>query len=263
MTMAVARPVRSYCVWFSQRVGSTLLTQTLEDTGLAGRPREWLNAGTAGMLAAYGVSNALELRDELWRKATTDNGIIGVKYGMTEGLHRELTSLFAGAVAGGVDPDGRKAWEAFFPDCKHVFMTRRNKVRLAVSWWRAIQSEEWHRPNRSSPRTVVGDRVQKASPADLIDRYSFDAIQHLLAEASLREMDMQEQFDRWGIVPHTVVYEDFIASYEPTVRGVLDYLQIPDRQGIPIPTAAFDPLADEISEAWAQRFRREHPARLK
>jgi len=262
--MTVARPTRSYCIWFTQRVGSTLLTQALEDIGIAGRPREWLNfASTTDMLAAYGVSNALALRDELWRRATTDNGVLGVKYGMTEGLHRDLTALFASAVPGALDPDGRRAWEAYFPDCKHVFMTRRNKVRLAVSWWRAIESEEWHRPNRSSRPTVAGEAAKRAPLADLIDQYSYDAIEHLFVEANLREVDMQEQFDRWGIAPHTVVYEDFIARYEPTVRAVLDYLQIPDRQGVTIPPAAFDQLADEISEEWTQRFRRERWARLK
>jgi LPS sulfotransferase NodH len=262
--MTITRPTRSYCIWFTQRVGSTLLTQTLEDIGIAGRPHEWLNfASTADMLAAYGVSNALALRDELWRRATTDNGVLGVKYGMTEGLHRDLTSLFAGAVPGALDPDGRRAWEAYFPECKHVFMTRRNKVRLAVSWWRAIKSEEWHRPNRSIPPTVVGEAAKRAPLPGIIDQYSYDAIEHLFVEANLREVDMQEQFDRWGIAPHTVVYEDFIVRYEPTVRAILDYLQIPDRQGVTIPPAAFDQLADEISEEWTQRFRRERMARLK
>jgi LPS sulfotransferase NodH len=45
------RPTRSYLIWFSQRVGSTMLTQALEDTGVAGRPREWLNAPSAVVLA--------------------------------------------------------------------------------------------------------------------------------------------------------------------------------------------------------------------
>jgi trehalose 2-sulfotransferase len=261
--MVIDRPTRSYSVWFSQRVGSTLLTQALEDTGIAGRPREWFTfASMADLLAAYGASDALTLRDELWRRAMTDNGVIGVKYGMTEGRHRELMSVFAGALPDAVDPDGRIAWDAYFPACKHIFMTRRNKVRLAVSWWRAIKSEEWHRPNRSTPPTVVGDAPNRAPPADLIDLYSYDAIEHLFVEANLREADMQDQFDRWGIIPWTVVYEDFIASYEPTVRGVLDYLQIPDRQRITIPAAAFDKLADEVSAAWTQRFHRERTARL-
>jgi LPS sulfotransferase NodH len=262
--MTVTAPTRSYCVWFSQRVGSTLLMQALEDTGIAGRPREWLNhAGDAGLLAAYSAADALALRDELWRRFTTENGVFGVKYGMTVRLHEDVMRVFAGAIPGVHDTDGRRAWEAFFPECRHVFMTRRNKIRLAVSWWRAIQSEEWHRPRRSRRSTVVGEPAIRERVPDLVDRYSYDAIEHLFAEVSVREADTQDLFDRWGVVPHTVVYEDFIASYESTVRGVLEYLDIPDRQRIAIADPAFDPIADDVSEAWTQRFRRERGERLR
>src|SRR5215813_13060242 len=149
------RPARSYLVWFSQRVGSTMLTQALEDTSVAGRPREWLNAASVGdLLARRGAATAHELRDILWREATTDNGIMGTKYGISEPFHRELTSLIASLLPELPDPDGRAAWSALYPNCKHIFMTRRNKLRLAVSWWRAIKTGEWHRPGRPSPTVV-------------------------------------------------------------------------------------------------------------
>jgi trehalose 2-sulfotransferase len=248
-------PERSYIIWFTQRVGSTMLTQALEDTGLAGRPREWLNAGSGQeLLARHGVPDAEELRRTLWRNGTTDNGVFGVKYAMTKKLHRELTTLFGSVVPGEPEEDGRLAWEAFFPRCRHVFMTRRDKLRLAVSWWRAITSEEWHRPNRA--RTVVGPAARpKAS--ELEGRYDYDALHHLLVETNLREAAMQEQFARWEIVPCTVVYEDLIASYEETVRGVLRFLEIPDAASVPVPSPAFDRIADEISESWYRRFRDE------
>src|SRR5690606_40803478 len=57
-----------------------------------------------------------------------------------------------------------RIWESAFPNHRHVFMTRRNKVRLAVSWWRAIQSGEWH------VRTG-----ESREPVDLSNAYSFDA----------------------------------------------------------------------------------------
>ena len=251
--MTPTAPTQSYLVWFSQRVGSTLLTQALEDTGIAGRPREWFNVRSADdLLATHRVATALELRDVLWREATTANGVIGMKYGLLEDLHPELTSLLGGLVQHGADPDGRRAWQALFPRWQHVFMTRRNKIRLAVSWWRAIKTDEWQRRRGRAP----------VAPADLVDLYHYDAIDHLFAEASLREVAIQEQFHRWGLVPHTIVYEDFIAAYEPTVRGVLDFLQIPGRDAVAIPAPAFDQQADEVSEVWFERFHRERRARL-
>lgn len=245
-------PRQSYLIWFSQRVGSTMLTQALEDTGIAGRPREWLEDPAGhGLPAKYGVPDVVQLREFLWREAVTPNGVMGVKFG---GPHHDLTALFSGLIPDVVDPDGHLAWEAMFPACTHVFMTRRNKLRLAVSWLRAIRTQEWHRPNRAD--TVVGEAP--GNTVDVMDCYDRDGLEYLLLGANQREADMQDQFDRWGIVPYTVVYEDLIADYPATVRRLLDYLQIPGRADIVIPRPAFDRLADEVSEAWYQRFRHEH-----
>jgi LPS sulfotransferase NodH len=93
-----------------------------------------------------------------------------------------------------------------------VFVTRRNEVRLAASWWRAIKTGQWHRRG--------GEASADASADEL---YHYDAIEHLFVEASLKEAAMQEVFDRWSVIPHTVVYEDLVASFERTVRGVLEY----------------------------------------
>src|SRR6185295_11276321 len=88
-------PRQSYILWFSQRVGSTLLAQALEDTGIAGRPREWFNAADAtAVLAKHGVATARALREFLWREAVTPNGVLGIKYGMRQALHDDLTALF-------------------------------------------------------------------------------------------------------------------------------------------------------------------------
>ncbi|MGH9888175.1 MAG: Stf0 family sulfotransferase [bacterium] len=257
------QPVRSYIIWFSQRVGSTLVTQALEDLGVAGRPREWLNASSASeLLAKHGAADVHELREVLWREATTPNGILGTKYGATEAWHRDLTTLLATLVPEARDRDGREAWAALYPSCRHVFMMRRNKVRLAVSWWRAIKSGEWHRPGRLAATVVdppSGRTARPALPSDLAELYDHNAIAHLLAEASLREAAMQDVFDRWRVVPYTLVYEDVIAEYEHTMRALLEFLDIPGRQTIDVPAPAFEPLADEVSDAWVQRFRSEWP----
>jgi hypothetical protein len=42
----------------------------------------------------------------LWREATTSNGIMGTKYGVSEPLPPELTTLPAGLLPHAPDPDG-------------------------------------------------------------------------------------------------------------------------------------------------------------
>jgi trehalose 2-sulfotransferase len=229
-------PERSYILWFSQRVGSTLLAQTLEDTGIAGRPREWF-------------SNDRPTREQLWRDATTPNGVLAIKYGMSD-AHAELTATLGRAHASGPDPDGGRAWDAWFPRCKHVVMTRRDRVRLAISWWRAIQSQEWHRPSRAAPTAV--EPPSSSPPAEL--RYDRGAIDQLVIEADQREAAIHAQLARWNVAPFTIVYEDMIASYERTVRDVLDFVGVPGREGLAIPAPALARLADDLSEAWYQRY---------
>ena len=241
----MARPAWSYIVWFTQRVGSTLIAQALEDTGIAGRPREWLEApSTAELLARHGARDVVELRDGLWEAGTTANGVLGVKYGMAPSAHAELTTLLRGLVDDGATE--RAAWEAMFPACRHVHLTRRDPIRLAISWWRAIQSGEWHRPLRTD--TAVG--VLAAPPREA--RYDADAIAHLVNEVGEREAAIQAVFDRWSVTPHVVVYEDAVADFDTTMTGLLRFLDAP--AGTPVAVPAFARLADELSEQWYARF---------
>jgi LPS sulfotransferase NodH len=236
-------PTRSYLIWFTQRVGSTLLAQALEDTGIAGRPREWFNGR---------LPETSSLQQWLWAHATGANGVLGVKYGMLPELHARLTAAFSPRASG----DELAAWSAVFPRCKHVFMTRRNRVRLAVSWWRAIKSGEWHRPMRDD--TAVG-RQDAGDTAALEAAYDASAIDHLVREASLREAAIQELFDRWHVVPYTIVYEDFVARYDETVKDVLAFLDVPAHQSVVVPRPAFAAASDDVSQRWYDRYCAEHP----
>lgn len=123
-------------------------------------------------------------------------------------------------------------------------MTRRNKVRLAVSWWKAIQTQEWFRYYGQSPR-----------PVDLTDAYSYDAINHLYCECTMREAGIQEFFSEGHTAPLTIVYEDFILEYEMTIGKILEFLEL-DTKSVSIPPAYLTQLADDLSKAWTQRFRR-------
>lgn len=242
------RPTLSYIIWFSQRTGSTLLCKALESTGIAGKPREWLHdPETFDLFRTYKVNTPEALQQKLWTVGTTPNGVFGLKLGMYEPHNTRMLDQFRQLSGCPQPPQCRAAvWEYVFPHCRHIFMTRRNKVRLAVSWWKAIQSEEWHR------------RTGEPSHAkDVRDAYDFAAIDHLLLEVSLREAALQEFFTEGGIVPLTLVYEDFLADYYGTVKRVLDFLGILLPEDLTTAPPFYERLADEVSEEWVQRFRKE------
>jgi LPS sulfotransferase NodH len=242
--MAGQAPKRTLILWMTQRVGSSMLAQALEDTELVGRPREWLNADDGeALLRMHGVGTVRALREMLWTEGTTANGVLGLKHGFVAHRDASFIRLFRDLVEA-PDPTPRAVWEAMFPRPLHVFLTRRDKVRLAVSWWRAICSGE--RAHRRTGEPAL------AQPPD--DAYLFDAIRHLVLETCLREAAMQENFAAWRVVPLTVVYEDMIADYEATVRRVLAFAGV-DSAGVAVPPPSYERLADDLNERWVQRFR--------
>ncbi|CAG7600644.1 Trehalose 2-sulfotransferase [Paenibacillus solanacearum] len=233
----MTRPALSYTIWFSQRTGSTLLNYALASTGVAGNPSEWLHfqhkdpaAFTRGDL------------ENIWRHGTTPNGVFGLKIGFEQRWIDTFRAMFE------LPPEASRAevWSTAFPHCsKHIYMTRRNKVRLAVSWWRAIVTGEWHRKFGEKPQAQ-----------DIADKYNEEAIKHLLIQSMMCEAAIEDFLSESGIVPLTIVYEDFIQDYEGTVMNVLQYLGIPS-DGVTVAPPALDRLADEVAEAWVQRFREE------
>ena len=238
-------PKLSYTIWFTQRTGSTLLYKAIESTGVAGVPREWFNC-PPDLLTTFKKTSHAELQEYLYKLGCTPNGVFGISHSFYEPHFSQLTETLRSLPACGSAQTERTAiWEQVFPNHRHIFMTRRNKVRLAVSWWRAIQSGEWHVPTE-----------QVRNPVDLSDKYSFDAINHLYNECSMREAGIQEFFAEGGITPLNIFYEDFIQNYEGTVRTILDYLGL-DSQSAPIALPALTKIADTVSEEWVQRFREE------
>ena len=73
----------------------------------------------------------------------------------------------------------------------------------------------------------------------------------------MREAAIQEFFTAGNIIPLTIVYEDFILAYQETIKKIIDYLEIPNSNDIQIAPPPEDKLADEVSEDWVQRFRKE------
>ena len=122
-------------------------------------------------------------------------------------------------------------------------MTRRNKLRLAASWWRAITSGTWHR--RAGDQPVV---------EDMMDKYDAAAINKLMQEAVAREAGLQELFAEAGVVPLTVAYEDCVQNPTGCLNQVLAYLDLPKQDAVPS-NINLKQSTDDLSEEWVQRFR--------
>lgn len=240
-----ASPTKSYIVWHTQRTGSTLLCTTLEATGIAGNPQEW-----PGEQLGAQAPDAQSLIEQLWSQQMTPNGVLGVKWGFQSNTVDGFFRTF-GDDASAHARDWSRIWAQVFPDCAHVVTTRRNKFRLAISWWKSICGGPGHLSADDLP--LPWQTVTPASPDRLEQAYDFKAIKALAFEVVEREARLQDFLQRLGVVPLTVTYEDFIAHYEHTVGHVLDHIGASDALAS-IPEPGLVPTADAINEAWMRRF---------
>ncbi len=234
------RTRKCYFICFTVRSGSSLLCQLLADTGLAGAPKEHFyhhigpDKPRGDAITDYSAYIKRALAAD-----TTKNGIFGSKVG--GGYWHDFTRRLR-SISNLADLPLPDALDRNFPDLRYIHLTRRNKVRQAVSHWLAIESGRWSSLDPPSAET----------PA-----YNFDAIDGLLQEIIFREAVWAEYFASHGICPLVVVYEDFTQQPAATVTRILDYLDIELPSGFEVPASRHQPVGGELAERWTQRFREE------
>jgi trehalose 2-sulfotransferase len=268
-------PKRSYLVCATPRSGSTLLCETLEQTGVAGRPREYFEAlketGVPRRPREYfwGLRSPEVLRllphdaqldrdservatwnrddyarhlDASIQEGTTANGVFGAK--MMWGYFDDFLELTRGIPRFGGMGDG-SLLNAAFPDLQYVFVSRSDKVRQAVSLWRALQTWVW--------RKAEGHADDEPLPEQRAV-YSFDAIDHLLDQLRRHEDAWRGFFFRIGRRPLTVLYEEVADDLDATVERVLGALDLQRPHVSSPPAQPMRRQSDDLSESWVQNY---------
>ncbi len=242
-------PRRCYVVCTIPRSGSNLLTDGLRATRRAGVPKQFflpksesryaaeLGVDPNGDYAAYvrGVVNS----------KITHNEVFGFKL-MSWYLEDFLVRLREAHGFGNPATSDLELLHNAFPRLRFVRITRRHKLRQALSTARALQTGLW--------------KVQEGKASVRQPEFDPDLIEQSLHEAERQETLWNDFFQRTGVKPFQVEYEKLCADYEATIGGVLNFLRIklpPDaRVGPPVTTRQ----ADEISRMWEERFQAERPA---
>jgi LPS sulfotransferase NodH len=126
-------------------------------------------------------------------------------------------------------------------------VTRRDKVRQAVSLWKAIQTEAWR-----------GD----ANPNEHRPEYHQAALDHLVHMLADHDAHWESFFGRTGIKPLVIEYErDLQDGGEQATRRVLRHLDL----SVPPDWASPETMsrqADEVSERWVAQYRERANAAL-
>ena len=276
----MALPSRSYLVCATPRSGSTLLCHLLDQTGLAGHPEEYFEAlrhsGVPRRPHEYfdtdrhaNIIERLAFREmpdgpvpepnPLWQpdryadylawaleEGTTENGVFGAK--LMWGYLGDFATLLRG-IEGNAGRPVPELLARTFPDLRYVQITREDKVRQAVSLWKAVQTQAWREEGG-------GADGAKAEPV-----FSFRAINFLVRQLTAHDASWDAYFLGLGLEPLKVTYEELAEAPDPVVRRVLGHVgaDVPDDLALDAPKLRVQ--ADERSEEWVRRVH-EHLAAL-
>ncbi|MFZ0040351.1 MAG: Stf0 family sulfotransferase [Solirubrobacteraceae bacterium] len=258
----------------TQRSGSTLLCELLKETGVAGRPEEYYEATrdtglpphpgdylrglpptgarirkdpSPSEAPAYssleGLVSYREHLDRSFKLGTTDNGVFGAKL-----MWNQISELeqLAGQLPEYSGLQGLRLLELVFGDPAYIWVSRRDKIRQAVSMWRALQTRSWRRREDNDNSELV---------------YRYEGIDHLARMFDEQDRAWARFFADHGIDALAISYEDDLERDRTgTLRRALTHLGLEPPAG----WRAEDPIerqSDELSDQWVAQYHRDRAQR--
>lgn len=282
------QPDRSYLVCATPRSGSTLVCHALDETGVAGRPEEYFEAlrhsgrprrpeeyfiglddhSIQDHLGERGVGSEPPPRSPLWSRAaydryldwafeagTTPNGMFGAK--LMWGYFNDFVSLLRN-IPKYRDVPFAELLPNVFPELTFVRVVRANKLRQAVSLWKAVQTATWREDQAQAKAASVEEDGSPPYRSFLEEhrpqqRFHYRAIDHLLDQILAEEKSWDAFFEHTGIRPILVLYENFAADYETSTMHLLDRLELSAPEDF-----AFEPRmkrqSDRVNDDWVRRY---------
>jgi trehalose 2-sulfotransferase len=286
----VRTPEFSYLICATPRSGSTLLSQALKDTGIAGCPEEHfevlLETGQPRQPRDYFQRSN---DPEVW--ALLDDpefqDVLG-EYGGRYAEHParrepswrppDFERLLEEALRRGTTENGvlgTKIMWAYFRD--FVRLARRTRglegvrpCEVPASVLPNLQRFVWIR-RRDTTRQAVSlwkalqtqewrrDSEEDAGGQGL--RFSFAAVDHLKLRIDEHNAAWRAYFEQCGVEPLKVVYEEFVETYEESVPGLLEDIGISVPKDFTVTRPKMKRQADETSEEWVRLYHESKAAR--
>jgi LPS sulfotransferase NodH len=228
--------VSSYLICATPRSGSNFLCEVLRSTGVAGIPDEYF-WNPPFWSERWGVGDFPSYFRRLLREGTSPNGVFGSKmmWGYLDEVSHQLTSHFDLKVTS--HPD---VLSAMFPSLRYVWLTRRDKVRQGISFYRALETKLWR--SSDEPAGVMVDPP-----------FDYRAIDRLVQLSKDEDDAWRGYFQEHGIQALIIAYEDLAQDPDREARRVLTFLDLPIASDSPR-LWRHSRQADSVTDEWVERY---------
>jgi LPS sulfotransferase NodH len=256
-------PTLSCLIVTTPRSGSWLLSSGLHDTELAGQPEEYFRPDVIPVWTAeWGIPRRGPYREYVRHAmdySTSDNGVFGAKlhWYQYQWLIRTMRALEGGAgtaLGGQSDPRADLDFLAtFIPNPRFVHLVRRDKIRQAMSYFRAGRTGVWFVTEEDVADMARRPQGPQPAPRPLSDR-EWQHLRFLENLVIAHERNWRNFFDETGIEPLEIIYEEFIEDFNGTVGAVLEFLGVGTRADAASLSPRLFKQGDEVSEAWVEEY---------
>ncbi len=223
--------VTSYVVASTARTGSSLLCRGLIASRVAGNPQEiFAPASEAEWRAETGVSRGESYGRfvEAAKRYGTRDHVYGVK----------IHWMDVATLAHNIGFRGRRedVLEHLFPGALFVNIVRRDRLAQALSWFRALETNEWWRWTGAPPVEPPG-----------LDP---DRVCALMVEIDRQQSEWLRYFHERGITALSVEYEELVSDRRGQIGRVLAFLGRDPAAAAAIPDPGMIRQADLVTERW-------------
>jgi LPS sulfotransferase NodH len=196
----------------------------LGSTGVMGDPQDWFNENVNPRYRGL-RKHGLPYLQRLAEDTATPNGLFGIRLFLVY-LRNFGTAAEWSAIR-----------ERFSPQL--IWLRRRDKLRQAISRYRAQQTHEWSRPTTAPP----------AEPPQFNARSIKRHYEKLVSE----DAQWERSFHELEVCPWQVWYEELLADPQAAVDGICRVVDV----SAPRVDPGRCPLAvqrDEVTEEWVRRL---------
>lgn len=249
-------PPISYIICSQQRSGTHLLGDALQQTGIAGRPDDYCMVDEDGRMQnqqgnladLYGKKDLFAFRDLVWELGSTPNGVFGItimaSYREQMARHYRRLPPYKGL-------NTYEVFAALFNNPKYIWLVRRDKVKQAISQFKAEQSGVWIKP--------ADGQMQQTQQTTIFD-YAF--IEYLRRRFVAGDAAWEAYFRRYGIEPLKLFYEDLADDFAGTAVAVLDFLGLSLPENVTLQNSRLQKQANQINEVWERQYYQIHNPHL-